>query len=111
MEPNLMILQNALRYLSSFLSLFAGILILRNQNLQSHPYKVFAILMIIDAGNFLQFNLAQDIWRSNEIIDFPNVPILGYTLFQSETWIKSKENTYSMLSLLYCTNSLTTKLF
>ena len=105
MEPNLMILQKALRYLSSFLSLFAGILIFRNQNLQSHPYKVFAILMIIDAGNFLQFNLAQ------EIIDFPNVPILGYTLFQSETWIKSNENTYSMLSLLYCTNSLTTKLF
>lgn len=95
--------------MSSILSFYAGMLILLNKNLQSHPYKAFAVLMIIDSGNFFQFDLAQDIWRSNEYIDFPNVPILSYSLFQNKEWLEN--NTYSVLGVLYCSNSITTKLF
>ena len=69
-------LEKALEYTSSLLSFYGGMLILYNKNLQSHPYKAYAYMMIVDAGNMLQFNLAQDIWRTNEIIDIPNIRIL-----------------------------------
>ena len=67
--------------MSSGLSFYGGMLILLNKNLQAHPFKAFAIMMIVDSGNFLQFDLEQDIWRSNELIDIPNVPMLGLSLF------------------------------
>jgi hypothetical protein len=104
-----MIMIKALRYTSSILSLFGGLLILKNKKLQAHPFKAFAILMIVDSGNFLQFDLNQDIWRSDELIDFPNVPLLGYSF----GWSKDKiiEKTYDILAILYCSNDITVRLF
>lgn len=104
-----MIVEKALRYCSSFLSFFGGLLILRNESLQAHPFKAFAFMMIVDSGNFLQFDLAQDIWRSNELINVPNVPMFGFSLFQTPRQVI--DETYYILSWLYCTNTLTQKLF
>ena len=109
LTPKIMILEKALRYMSSFFSLFGAYLILSNKELQTHPYRIYAIMMIVDSGNFLQFDLAQDIYRSNEYIDIPNVPMLGYYVFLPTQYII--ENKYQILAILYCSNQQTQAIF
>ena len=52
-HQNINYFEKALKYTSSLLSFYGGMLIIYNKNLQSHPYKAYAYMMIIDSGNML----------------------------------------------------------
>lgn len=102
-------IERSIRYISMILSLFGGILIQKNEKLQSHPYKTLSVMLIIDACNFFQFDLAQDIIRARENLNFPNTSIFSTSLFFSKDSINKYQNFFT--GILYCSNAIFSRLF
>ena len=66
-------------------------------------------MLLIDCANFFQFDLATEIMRGKEWVNFPNISIFGMSFLQSKTDIIT--NRFYYLSILYCSNNLTAKFF
>jgi len=91
------------------LSLYGGILILKTPDLQSHPFKAFAYMMLVDAANFWQFDAHMDIYRRNEVIDIPFIPILRAYVYMFLP--STNEQQFLFLQVLFCSNFWFQKIF
>jgi hypothetical protein len=66
-------------------------------------------MLILDAGNQWQFSIQENIYRSDQFINIPQVLIWGLSTFKSLTNIH--DNVYEYVAVLYCSNYLLHKFF
>lgn len=66
-------------------------------------------MLILDAGNQWQFSIKENIYRSNQWLNFPQVLLWGLSNFNSLTQIHA--HVYDYVGVLYCSNYLLHKFF